>query len=179
MTATDGSNLAALFAEHRHGLAAAVRGILGNRADVAEVLQESFLRAWRARDRLDREPVGFVYVVTLNLARDLRRRSAGRDPLDLEEVPTVKLSSNDPPPHAAAEQDEAVAAARAAITRLDDAEKDVFFLRVSGGLTFTAVAESLGIPIGTAKTRMRSALAELRTSLRSHAPTYESGRENR
>lgn len=174
-------DLAALFQEHRTGLAAAVRGILGPGAEVQEVLQEAFLRVWQTRDRQvsSGNLVGFVFVVTLNLARDHRRklRRPGRQ-MPLEEVCEMRLTSEDPPPAEQAERIEAVAAARTAIGKLRDAEKDVFFLRVSGGLPFEAVAENLGIPIGTAKTRMRSALATLRQSLSQHAP-FEAGREAR
>ncbi|MCP5042805.1 MAG: RNA polymerase sigma factor SigE, partial [bacterium] len=41
----------------------------------------------------------------------------------------------------------------------------------SGELTFEATAEALDIPVGTAKSRMRSALAKLRRDLSAFAPT--------
>ncbi|MFH0945133.1 MAG: alpha-2-macroglobulin family protein [Planctomycetota bacterium] len=115
-------DLAALFQEHRTGLAAAVRGVLGPGAEVQEVLQEAFLRVWRARDRQVQEGnlVGFVFVVTLNLARDLRRkeRRLGRT-TPLEEVSEMRLTSKGPPPTERAERTEAVAAAREAILKLE------------------------------------------------------------
>ena len=72
-----------------------------------------------------------------------------------------------------AEAREAVADARAAIRQLRDPEKEVFVLRVSAGLTFERVADQLGIPVGTAKTRMRQALAQLRQHLSAHAAQTE------
>lgn len=77
----------------------------------------------------------------------------------------MELPSPDAPPDARMQRDELVARARLAIARLDDPEKEVFVLRVSGGLSFEAVADSLSIPLGTAKTRMRAALSRLRREL--------------
>ncbi len=73
-------------------------------------------------------------------------------------------------PDARLEASEAHAAARAAIVALDERGKEVFQLRVSGECSFEGVAEALGIPVGTAKTRMREALRKLRRSLSAHAP---------
>lgn len=175
-------DLAALFQQHRDGLAGAVRGVLGPRGDVQEVLQEAFLRALRAlsRGQVRGELVGFAFVVTLNTARDFQRKGArAARSRPIEEVPAMQLTANEPEPGHGLATAEAVRAARAAIERLEDRAKDVFFLRVAGGLSFEAAAGQLGIPVGTAKTRMRNALLELRRSLASFAPAAEpaSGRD--
>jgi RNA polymerase sigma-70 factor (ECF subfamily) len=165
--------LTALFRDHADGLAGAVRGVLGPRADVAEVLQESFLGAWRAvrKGHHPRDPVAWVFVLTLNKARDQRRREVRRPrALDLDEVQAVKLTTHEPEPATRLAHAESLAAAKAAIYGLAEREKEVFLLRVSGGLSFGAIADALGIPVGTAKTCMRSALRELRGSLRAFAP---------
>ena len=178
--AASGCDLAALFGEHADGLAGAVRGVLGRGADVQEVLQEAFLRAWKARaaGRMPSEPVGWVFVVTLNLAKDLRRARRRRGAsVPLEDVHSMKLQSNMASPHATLEGREAVDAARAAIHRLEDKLKEVFVLRVSAGLSFDAIADSLDIPVGTAKTRMRAALLQLRHRLAPHAAP-EAGSES-
>ena len=65
---------------------------------------------------------------------------------------------------------EALGAAREAILRLEEDVKQVFLLRVSGELSFEAIAEALGIPVGTAKTRMRTALRRLQKHLAAFAP---------
>ncbi len=158
--------LGPLFESHREGLAGAVRGILGSAADVHEVLQDAFLAAWRAIDRGHRpqEITGWLFVVVMNTARDQRRRRMRRpDFAPLEEsitMPTQKASPDRP-----LIARETAAAARRAIESLGDAEKEVFLLRVSGGLSFDAIAATLAIPSGTAKTRMRRALLRLRELL--------------
>ena len=77
----------------------------------------------------------------------------------------MELTAKEQAPRTKAAASEAVEAARAAIGRLAEPEKAVFLMRVSGGLTFEAAAAALDIPIGTAKTRMRTALARLRREL--------------
>ncbi len=69
------------------------------------------------------------------------------------------------------ESAEVLTAARSAIHELGDDEKEVFLLRASGEISFEAAAEALNIPVGTAKSRMRSALAKLRRNLSAFAPT--------
>jgi RNA polymerase sigma-70 factor (ECF subfamily) len=165
--------LAELFRIHRDGLAGAVRAVLGAPDDGAEVLQDAFLNALRALRRGHRpdDSVAWVFVITINAAKDRRRRIRRRLPVHgLEEVSDMELTAKDRPPGASAEVSEALGAARAAIARLDEPEKEVFLLRVSGGMTFEAAAAALRIPIGTAKTRMRAALARLRRDLDAFAP---------
>ena len=105
--------LAALFDEHREGLAGAVRGVLGPRSDAQEILQEAFLRALRARERgiAPRDPKAWIFVITLNTARDAGRRRRRRTPsAALEEVDSMALIAKDGSPHGKLESDEAVAA---------------------------------------------------------------------
>ena len=137
-----------------------------------EVLQEAFLAAWKAqqRGRGPTEPVGWIFVLTINLARGLRRKALRRGaPLDIDEVDEVSLTAKSGRPDAVAQGNEALDAAQGAIRDLPEAQKEVFLLRVSGGLPFHQVATALGIPEGTAKTRMRAALAELRQRLHGFA----------
>ena len=168
-------DLEALFRQHAPGLAGAVRGVLGPGADVQEIVQEAFLKAWRAQAGGERpkEPVGWIFVLTLNLARDQRRKRWRRGPhLELDDVDEAKLTTLERP-EARVSRDETLAAAREAIHALPDDQKEVFLLRTSGGLSFAAVAEALGIPVGTAKTRMRTALLQLRQRLASFSPEAE------
>lgn len=173
-------DLAKLFAGHKEGLAGAVRGILGRRADVQEILQEAFVRAWKVWNTGSagsiEDPVAWVFVLTMNVARDQRRKGMRRRPsVQLEEVDPVKMTSTDPNPLQRLQSHEWVRAARDAILDLEEAEKEVFVLRVSGGRTFSSIAEALGIPEGTAKTRMRSALRRLRQTLKGYAPIKNQG----
>jgi len=166
-------DLAELFREHANGLAGVVRGILGDRCETQEVLQDAFLRAWKAMGAGKRpdNDVAWIFVITMNLAKDQRRKDMRRGPRQsIEEVNPMELRSVEPAPDSRLERAEAVAAARAAIHGLHAKEKDVFLLRTSAGLSFTEAAAALGIPVGTAKTRMRAALIRLREKLKHLAP---------
>jgi RNA polymerase sigma-70 factor (ECF subfamily) len=156
-----------LFQTHRQGLAGAVRSALGPTADVSELLQDAFLKCWQAWQHGTRpdDQVAWIFVVTWNVAVDARRRRQRRpihESLNEDQMPTA---TTQPSPSHALEQREAVARAQAAIAGLSDPEQQVFLLRVAGELTFEGVAQALAIPVGTAKTRMRSALQKLRTAL--------------
>lgn len=168
-------DLADLVRSHGPGLAGAVRGVLGARADVAEALQEVFLKGWKALERGTQpaDPVAWIFVLTLNHARDLRRTRQRRGPgIDLDDVDAMHLASKRTGPDVALVEAETLGAARAAIARLREEQREVFLLRSSAGLTFDAIASALGIPVGTAKTRMRAALAALRQSLAAHSPEH-------
>ena len=166
--------LAELFQAHRRGLAGAVRSVLGPTADVSEVLQDAFLKCWRnwQQGTRPKDPVAWMFVIAWNTAIDVRRRRQrwpSHEPLDEERtLATAHPGHSTTPPHSpshALEQREAVAQAQAAVAKLADQEQQVFLLRVAGELTYEGVAEALAIPVGTAKTRMRRALQQLRSTL--------------
>jgi RNA polymerase sigma-70 factor (ECF subfamily) len=159
--------LAELFQAHRHGLLGAVRGVLGSSHEVAEVLQDAFLKCWRSwlQGTRPNDPVAWIFVVTWNVAVDARRRRQRRPLHETLDEETTLSRSTAPSPSHALEQREDVASAQAAIAGLSDHEQQVFLLRVAGQLTYEGIADSLAIPVGTAKTRMRNALQRLRHKL--------------
>lgn len=159
--------LAELFQAHRHGLAGAVRSVLGPSADVSEVLQDAFLKCWQSWQRGTRptDLVAWVFVVAWNAAADARRRRTRRPDHETLDEEAMSAPVTHPSPSHALEQREAVARAQVAVAGLREPEQQVFLLRVAGELTFEAIAAELAIPVGTAKTRMRLALQKLRTTL--------------
>jgi len=174
MTAPE-PDLQQLFQTHRHGLAGAVRSVLGAAVDAAELLQDAFLKCWRQWQQGTRpaDPVAWIFVITWNTAIDARRRQQRRPRHEtLDEETTVTTTTQLSPSHVL-EQREAVASAQAAIARLADPEQQVFLMRTAGELTFEAIAAALAIPVGTAKTRMRSALSKLRTTLGANVTQLE------
>jgi RNA polymerase sigma factor (sigma-70 family) len=67
--------------------------------------------------------------------------------------------------HVRVEREEEVTRVRAALFDLRPEEQEVFLLRQNGELTYEAIAEAIGIPVGTVKTRMRLAIEKLRIAL--------------
>jgi RNA polymerase sigma-70 factor (ECF subfamily) len=162
----DGVAVTALFRRLADRLLGTAFHVLGHREDAREAVQEGFLRCWRRRPEVaaHRNPEAYAFTVVLNAARDLRRRRRVRrtEALPTGEAEPMGVATD---PSTAAERREAVARARVAIAALPEEEREVFLLRQNGELTFEAVAESLRIPVGTAKTRMRNALKRLRLAL--------------
>lgn len=156
-----------LFQTHRQGLAGAVRSVLGQTADVTEVLQDAFLKCWRSWQHGTRpdDPVAWIFVVVWNVAVDARRKRQRRPNHESLNEDAMPIATTQPSPSHALEQREALARAQAAVAGLSDPEQQVFLLRVAGELTFEGVADALAIPVGTAKTRMRAALQKLRAAM--------------
>ena len=171
-------DLSSLFQSHRQGLAGSVRSVLGDKADATEILQDAFLKCWRAWQHGTRpdDPVAWIFVVVWNVAVDARRKRQRRPIHETLDEDSSVAPRTLPTPLRARERAEAVAAAQAAVAGLSDVEQQVFLMRVSGELSFEAVANALAIPIGTAKTRMRSALQKLRQRLGTVARSEESTR---
>lgn len=137
--------------------------LLGHREDAREAVQEAFLKCWRHRHRLDGRPLdSWVFTVLLNTARDLRRRRKVRRTEALPEEETMPALNQEPAPPEAASRQEMLERVRGALATLPETEREVFLLRQNGGLTYAAIADALATPIGTVKTRMRTALIRLR-----------------
>jgi RNA polymerase sigma factor (sigma-70 family) len=148
----------------RHG-AAATRAAawFGAGPEVDDVVQEAFVKAWRALDRFRPDApfrpwlIRIVANQTRNTVRGRNRRSAlAVRALDLREAPDPALDT------VAAERRRTLLAA---VRRLRAVERDVVVCRWLLGLSEAETATALGIPAGTAKSRASRALARLRSEL--------------
>lgn len=131
---------------------------LGDRGRAEEAVQEAFTAVWRsaASYRPERGAAGaWLYTVARNAIVD-RFRSAG-DPV--AEVP--ELVSGEPGPPERAETAYVSWRVHRALEELPQREREVLELAYWSGLSQSEVAEYLHLPLGTVKTRTRSALARL------------------
>jgi RNA polymerase sigma-70 factor, ECF subfamily len=135
--------------------------LLGSAEAAEELTQDVFLAAWRKAARFDpaRGRLStWLMTIAHNLAVDRLRRDTGvsRPHLVLvEEVPEVPMGGEDEP---LMERDAAIRA----LESLSVAEKRLLARAYFGGLTAREIAESDGIPLGTVKTRLRTALIKVR-----------------
>ena len=122
------------------------------------------MRLWRSAGRYDPERSSvrtFVYTLARRAAVDLWRRSA-RAP-----VPTAVAPETADEIGGAAFDDVVLRlAVGEALESLTPAHREVLDLQYNGDLTQTQVAERLGIPLGTVKTRTLYALRTLTTELK-------------
>ena len=140
--------------------------IARNASDAEEAAQDGFVKAWRALGRF-REGAPFrpwLLRIVANEASN-RRRSAGRRAgLALRAATQEPSGDAAPSPEAALLSSEQREALLAAIEELPDEQRDVVALRYFLGLSEAEVAETLGIPQGTVKSRNARALERLRES---------------
>jgi RNA polymerase sigma-70 factor, ECF subfamily len=134
---------------------------LGSWPDADDVLQETFLRLARMRDKLAEVENLEAYVITVarNEAARLTAALAKREQ-EQERLTADKLFRYDAGDADARENAESVAAA---LERLEPELREVVELKTFAGLTFQQIAEATGQPQGTAATRYRSALAKMRS----------------
>ena len=133
---------------------------LRDRAQAEEVTQDAFASIWRsARSyRPERGSAGgWLYTVARNAILDRMRRNSRADVS--YELP--ELESTDGGPAEQAEQSDTAWRVHRALEELNPNERQVIELAYWSGLSQTEVASFLGQPLGTVKTRTRSALARL------------------
>ena len=131
---------------------------LGDRGRAEDAVQETFASVWRAARsyKPERGPGGpWLYAVARNAIID--RSRARTEPA--VEAPDQESHEPSPPDHAEASW--TAWRAHRALEELSVNERSVIELAYWGGLSQSEVAEYLGIPLGTVKTRTRSALARL------------------
>ena len=135
---------------------------LGDRPQAEDAVQETFAAVWRsARSyKSDRGPGGpWLYAVARNAIVD---RARARSEASSELPETV---STEPGPAERAESAYVAWRVHRALEDLPRHERDVLELAYWGGLSQSEVAAFLGIPLGTVKTRTRSALSRLADAL--------------
>jgi RNA polymerase sigma-70 factor (ECF subfamily) len=157
----DGPAFTELYRRHARRIYGLGRRLLGDPALAEELVQESFVRLWRHADRYD-PARGTVRALLTTIARsvavDLWRRPSSR-PLDPDAGPDRAA------PGDAVDSLLIALTVREALDHLSPAHREVLELSYPGDLTQADIAEQLGIPLGTVKTRTFHALKALRRTL--------------
>lgn len=144
---------------------------IGREDDARDVCQETFLRAFRALPgfRGQAKFSSWLYRITLNLCRDWMRRQ--------RRAPFISVPDNVDPAELAAvtEPSETIEdlVARRDLTRLvervmarlPEEQRTAIILKEYHGLTFQEIAELMGCPLSTVKTRLYQGLAVVRREL--------------
>jgi RNA polymerase sigma-70 factor (ECF subfamily) len=131
---------------------------LGDRGRAEDAVQDAFTAIWRSAGSYDPERGqggAWLYTVARNAIVDGARRRL--EPA--MEIPDE--ASGERGPDERAEASWLAWRVHAALERLPDHERPVIELAYWGGLSQSEIAAKLGIPLGTIKTRTRSALARL------------------
>jgi RNA polymerase sigma factor (sigma-70 family) len=154
----------ARFQRRVFGLA---RTIVADDRAAEDVAQEAFVRAWKhaaAFDPRRGNVVGWLLTITRNLAIDAVRV---RRPVALDPDALVGLdrASTDRDTSELAELSDDTSRLRVALGNLPEEQRRAIVLAGLLGYTAREVGDAEGIPLGTAKTRIRTALIRLRAAL--------------
>ena len=145
---------AALYREHGQALRAYVAARVGDPASVDDILQDTFLTA--LRQGLPAGPPGpWLFGIARHKALKHRDRRA---PQPLDESAAVG-------PVEGLDREARRQRVQAAIAALPDEQREVIALRYTGGLSYGAVAERLGLPLPTVQGRLKRARQALRRAL--------------
>jgi RNA polymerase sigma-70 factor (ECF subfamily) len=162
----------AMVEAHRGEIFAYLWRLLGDdRAD--DVLQESFLRAWRAFPRL---PAGanrraWLYRIAGNTAFTHLRRARRED--DRQAALDPDLAAGGPGPDDAFENRQRLTALRSAVRALPPRQQSALLLRKYQGLSYAAIARTLGCSPQAARASVYQALRRLRTRFAQPQPESE------
>lgn len=164
----DPSDFAEAYRRHRRQAFVAADCVLNDAAAAEDVVQEVFLRIWsrpRMFDATRGSLEAFIAVTARSRAIDMLRSRKRR------EAAIARAGAADPPLEAHdAIVDEAIRAelrenALRVLAQLPAAQRDAVLLSYGRGLTVPEIARLTGVPLGTAKSRLRLALRRTRALL--------------
>jgi RNA polymerase sigma-70 factor (ECF subfamily) len=161
----DADMLSPLMRKYEKPLFAFIYRILGSRREAEDLFQETFLRIYQKRNTY-REDLPFhpwMYKICLNLCRDHQReRMRKPEKLFSDEQEPERIAD----PKARMTRNLIVYRVKTAIRNLPEKLRFVFLLHNYQGLSYQEIAGTLAIPVGTVKSRMNLAVAQLAEELR-------------
>jgi RNA polymerase sigma-70 factor (ECF subfamily) len=167
MPLTDPSEFDRAYAEHSRSVHAAAYRVLGDRERAQDVVQDVFLRLWRRPQRYDacRGELGsYLRLMARSRAIDVLRegQAQGRASDRLQRAAERREDPADERPDLAVPLAHERETVRSAVQRLPAPQREAVSLAYWGGLTTGEIAERSGVPLGTAKSRVRLGVARLR-----------------
>ena len=121
-----------------------------------EITSDTFVRAWMVADRIRQPTVkSYLFTIARNAYTDLLRRAARHTQLD-ENMPATEISAQ-----TQMEQSAEVRAVLAALQQLSEMDRAVLLMRTLDEMPYGEIAETMGIPVVTAKVKVHRARLKL------------------
>ena len=159
-----------LFRRYARRLLGYLFHMTGDRQLAEDLVQETFVRVHRARDRYDagRPLKPWLFRIATNVCADRKRswleKLARRTRSLFEPAPEIAAPATDGP-ESGVERDDLARALRAEISRLDEPYRQAILLHDLEGLTCEETAEALHKPLGTVLSLLKRGRGRLRARL--------------
>jgi RNA polymerase sigma-70 factor (ECF subfamily) len=163
-----------------------LRRYLGDDALAEDVFQNTFLQVYQKLEQFEqgRSVRPWLYAIATHQAIDALRRSARRPSVSLDHAgngaepngevgPLDWLAADEPEPLANVTAEERRDLVRAGLDTLPESLRSTVLLSYFQGLKYREIAEVLGIPVGTVKSRLHLALSRLQQAWRSQEALTE------
>ena len=171
--AGDQSAFEQLVLDNQNRVYALALRLCGDREEAADLAQEAFVKAWKGLSSFQGESsfATWVYRLTTNVCIDhlrKKKRREGVEPavsLDGEDSGWAEPADRDSDPQLILERSERGRALARGLARLPDWQRRVLVLRELSGLSYQEIADTLGVDLGTVKSRIARARLSLRKIL--------------
>jgi len=134
-------------------------------ADADEIAQDTMVQVWRRAETFDKNKAGvgtWVFTIARNLRID-KLRKFGRSQFDPEDP--LFRPDPEPDPQDVLSAAEREARLREALSSLGEEQRSVIWQSFFEGLSHSEIADRLGLPLGTVKSRIRLAFKALKDEL--------------
>ncbi|SCC44567.1 RNA polymerase sigma-70 factor, ECF subfamily [Chitinophaga costaii] len=161
---------ARLYTHYYPTLQAAINFITKNTDQTDEILQETFLRMWAAREKLVlvRSFESYAFRIARNFLYDLLRREKVHErALEALRAQENGIDHEDPLLHK-----EFYDIAATAIAQLDPLKRDIFLLRTQEAMPFAQIAEKMGLAVVTVKKHYYDTYHSLKTLISEHGGLF-------
>lgn len=167
----DQQGYAELYQRYAESVYRLCNTLLYTQEDAEDVVQESFVYAFKNIARYDSDKAAFktwLFTIAISRCRNMYRR---------KQFPTINLSAalqlkiaapNGERPEAALARSNVREAVEAAVKALQPQLREALVLRYAHGLTYREIAEIMDCPQKTAESRVRLAHKKLRTTMQGH-----------
>ncbi|MFT3880659.1 MAG: sigma-70 family RNA polymerase sigma factor [Gemmatales bacterium] len=162
----EADSLASLYDRYAPRAYGLIFQFLQNQTDAEDVVQETFLQVWQQAGRFDSskgKPAVWILMIARSRALDRLRKKQSKLVIQQDIIP--EKPSPDPSADTAVQLSESKQLICSMLCQLTQEQQEPIRLAFYQGLTHIEIAQKLQLPLGTVKTRIRTGMQSLRTTL--------------